>query len=53
MCIRGRAAAVLEWLDRPQRGAAVQQRFEQLHHLLRRDTARLASDAIEKVLGRA
>ena len=47
------AAAVLDWLDRPQQGAAVQQRFEQVHHLLRRDTARLASDAIEKVLGRA
>jgi lipid-A-disaccharide synthase len=47
------AAAVLDWLDRPQQAAAVQQRFEQLHHLLRRDTARLASDAIEKILHRA
>jgi len=46
------AAAVLDWLDRPQQAAAVQQRFEQLHHLLRRDTARLASDAIEKILRR-
>jgi lipid-A-disaccharide synthase len=47
------AAAVLDWLDRPQQAAAVQHRFEQLHHLLRRDTARLASDAIEKILHRA
>ena len=44
------AAAVLEWLDAPARMAAVQERFSALHHELRRDTATLATDAIEKVL---
>jgi lipid-A-disaccharide synthase len=28
----------------------VQERFTALHHLLRRDTAQLATDAIEKVI---
>lgn len=44
------ADATLAWLDSPQRVAALEQRFTQLHHLLQRDTARLATDAIEKVL---
>jgi lipid-A-disaccharide synthase len=44
------ADATLAWLDDPQRVAALQSRFTDLHHLLRRDTARLATDAIEKVL---
>jgi lipid-A-disaccharide synthase len=44
------AAVVLEWLDAPARMAAVQERFTALHHLLRRDTATLATDAIEKVI---
>lgn len=42
--------AVLDWLDAPARIEALQQRFETLHHTLLRDTARLATDAIEKVL---
>lgn len=42
--------AVLDWLDAPARIQALQQRFEALHHTLLRDTARLATDAIEKVL---
>ncbi len=42
--------AVLDWLDAPARIEALQQRFEVLHHTLLRDTARLATDAIEKVL---
>ena len=41
---------VLAWLDAPQRGAALAARFAELHHLLRRDTARCATDAIAKVL---
>lgn len=42
--------AVLDWLDAPARIQALQQRFEALHHTLLCDTARLATDAIEKVL---
>jgi lipid-A-disaccharide synthase len=42
--------AVLQWLDAPQRAAALEQRFMDLHHLLRRDTARTATDAIARVL---
>ena len=44
------AQGVLDWLDAPERIAALQQRFVALHHTLRRDTAQLATDAIEKVL---
>jgi lipid-A-disaccharide synthase len=44
------AAAVLAWLDAPERITAVQQRFTALHHELQRDTATLATDAIQKVL---
>ena len=44
------ADATLAWLDDPQRVAAIEARFTDLHHLLQRDTARLATDAIEKVL---
>ncbi|MDI1349476.1 lipid-A-disaccharide synthase [Aquabacterium sp.] len=44
------AADVLAWLDDPARCASVQQRFLDMHHLLRRDTARAASDAIAQVL---
>jgi lipid-A-disaccharide synthase len=45
------AADVLAWLDAPQRAAALGARFAELHHLLRRDTARCATDAIAQVLG--
>jgi lipid-A-disaccharide synthase len=44
------ADATLAWLDSPQRVAVLEERFTQLHHLLLRDTASLATDAIEKVL---
>jgi lipid-A-disaccharide synthase len=44
------AQAVLDWLDQPEKIAALQQRFTALHHCLRRDTAQLALDAIEQVL---
>lgn len=44
------AADVLAWLDDPALCASVQQRFLDMHHLLRRDTARAASDAIAQVL---
>jgi lipid-A-disaccharide synthase len=44
------AADVLAWLDQPARAQSVQQRFLELHHTLRRDTARAASDAIAQVL---
>ena len=44
------ADATLAWLDDPQRVTALETRFTDLHHLLRCDTARLATDAIETVL---
>jgi lipid-A-disaccharide synthase len=48
------AAAVLAWLDDcardPAKIAALQATFTTLHHSLQRDTATLATDAIEKIL---
>jgi lipid-A-disaccharide synthase len=44
------AAALLDWLEAPEKMAAVRSRFAELHELLRRDTATLATDAIEKTL---
>jgi lipid-A-disaccharide synthase len=44
------AAAVLRWLDDPAASARAAHRFEDLHHLLKRDTARCATDAIAQVL---
>ena len=44
------AAAAFDWLDRPQRVAQLEQRFEDLHHRLRQDTARRATDAIAQAL---
>jgi lipid-A-disaccharide synthase len=46
------AAQVLRWFAAPQRVQTLVERFEQLHDNLRRDTATLATDAIEKVLTR-
>jgi lipid-A-disaccharide synthase len=42
--------AVLEWLQEPERINALQLKFTALHHELRRDTSRLATDAIQQVL---
>ncbi|MDH5330834.1 MAG: lipid-A-disaccharide synthase [Aquincola sp.] len=47
------ASDVLAWLDEPARRDAVAARFVELHRLLRRDTARRATDAIAQVLGQA
>ncbi len=51
------AAAVQRWLDAPAQEPAVlqslQQRFTALHESLRRDTPRLAADAIQKILAAA
>jgi lipid-A-disaccharide synthase len=44
------ARALLDWLEAPARMAAVNEKFTALHALLRRDTATLATDAIEKVI---
>lgn len=44
------AHAVRGWLEDPVRVKALQERFTQLHHELRRDTAALAIHAIEKTL---
>ncbi len=42
--------ATLRWLDDEPASAALARRFEDLHHQLKRDTARCASDAIAQVL---
>ncbi len=48
------AAVVLHWVDAkfaaPDKIAAVEQRFTLLHAQLQRDTAQLATDAIQKIL---
>ena len=44
------AQAALAWLDDAPRSASLAARFTELHHLLKRDTARCATDAIAKVL---
>ena len=44
------AQATLDWLKRPDRVDALQDRFEQLHLSLQRDTAQLSTHAFEKVL---
>ena len=46
----GLAAATLRWLDDPAACERTARRFEDLHHLLQRDTARCATDAIAQVL---
>jgi len=46
------AQAVTDWLDDPARCAELQARFTDLHHTLRRDTAMLATHAIEELLAR-
>ncbi|HEX2012255.1 MAG TPA: lipid-A-disaccharide synthase [Roseateles sp.] len=43
----------LAWLDDPARVARLRERFVEQHETLRRDTARVAADAIAQVLGRA
>lgn len=44
------AQAVLQWLDAPARCEALAARFIDIHHQLRRDTARTATDAIAQIL---
>ena len=48
------AGAVLQWLDArqqvPERISALQQRFTDLHHSLRRNTSVLAADALRQIL---
>jgi lipid-A-disaccharide synthase len=44
------AAAVMQWLDAPARREALAARFVEIHHLLRRDTAQRATDAIAQLL---
>jgi lipid-A-disaccharide synthase len=45
------ADATLSWLSQPDRVHRLTSRFEQLHQNLQRDTADLATHALEKVLG--
>jgi lipid-A-disaccharide synthase len=44
------AADTLAWFDAPHKAKALTQRFTDMHHTLKRDTARTATDAIEKIL---
>jgi lipid-A-disaccharide synthase len=44
------AGATLDWLSKPDRVDALQSRFQQLHQTLQRDTAKLSTHALEKVL---
>lgn len=44
------SGALADWLDSPDRMQAVQATFRDLHLRLKRDTAQLATDAIEQVL---
>ena len=44
------ARAVLAWLDDPAGAERLARRFDELHDLLRRDTARCATDAIAQLL---
>jgi lipid-A-disaccharide synthase len=50
--LRAGARAVLDWLAAPEKMAALQARLGALHEQLRRDTARLATDAIQTLLAR-
>lgn len=45
------ADAALRWLDDAAARDRLAQRFADMHHLLRRDTARRATDAIAQVIG--
>ena len=45
------ASATLRWLDDPAGSARLARRFLDLHHMLRCDTARRATDAIAQVIG--
>jgi lipid-A-disaccharide synthase len=44
------ADGVLRWLDDPAAGERAAARFTEMHHLLKRDTARAATDAIAQVV---
>ena len=46
------ATAAMRWLDDPAACETLAARFRALHDTLRCDTARVATDAIEKVLAR-
>jgi lipid-A-disaccharide synthase len=46
------AQACLAWLSAPDRVDALQIRFQQLHLTLQRETAKLSTDVLEKVLAR-
>lgn len=46
------AQACLDWLSAPERVNVLQSRFQQLHLTLQRDTAKLSTHALEKVLAR-
>jgi len=47
---RALADAVLRWFDAPDAARALRQRFAALHESLRRDTSRLAADAVGGLL---
>ena len=45
------AAALLDWYHSPEKTAALQQDFTELHHLLRKDTAAEAAAAVLAAAG--
>ena len=45
------AAALLDWYRSPEKTAALQQDFTELHHLLRKDTAAEATAAVLTAAG--
>jgi lipid-A-disaccharide synthase len=47
---QGLFKAVMHWFEHPKQISTVETKFTSLHSLLLRDTAKLATDAIEKVL---
>ncbi|MBV5308841.1 lipid-A-disaccharide synthase [Chromatium okenii] len=46
------AAALLDWLDHPERVAAIQADYGRIHSELRRDAAQTAASAIMKLIGK-
>ncbi len=44
------ARAVQSWVDQPEKITNMRDKFQHMHHLLRKDTASLSADAISKIL---
>ena len=51
--VKNEAAFLLEWLAHPERIAALQPKYLQLHEALRQDASARAADAVAELLGAA